>query len=74
MRWNLLKKKYPSGLVPINFKLAGKIILPLGAVFTILGISALFLNLATLPITVLVIGVGFIIAGIYLLVVLPTDY
>ena len=73
MRWYLLKKNYSSGLVPINFRLAGKIILPLGAVFTILGISALFLNLATLPITVLEIGVGFIIVGIYLLVVLPKD-
>ena len=68
-----MKKNYSSGLVPINFRLAGKIILPLGAVFTILGISALFLNLATLPITVLEIGVGFIIVGIYLLVVLPKD-
>ena len=69
-----MKKKYPSGLVPINFKLTGKIILPLGTVLTILGLSNLFLNLATLPVAVLVIGVGFIIAGIYLLVVLPTDY
>ena len=73
MRWYLLKKKYSSGLVPINFKLAGKIILPLGAVLTILSMSALFLNLATLPITVLVIGVGFIVVGIYLRVVLPKD-
>lgn len=73
MRWYLLKKNYSSGLVPIDFKLAGKIILPLGTVLTILGLSDLFLDLSTLPITVLVIGVGFIIAGIYLLVVLPKE-
>ena len=68
-----MKKNYSSGLVPINFKLAGKIILPVGAVFTVSGMLDLFLNWVTLPAAVLVIGVGFIIIGVYLLVVLPKD-
>lgn len=68
-----MKKNYSSGLVPINFKLAGKIILPVGAVLTVSGMLDLFLNWVTLPAAVLVIGVGFIIIGVYLLVVLPKD-
>jgi len=63
--------KYPPGLVPVNFNLAGKILL----IISLLGIAAkviaYFSNWYVMPNFVLYISLGLWVVSLYLIFIVP---
>jgi len=62
-------KKYPQGLVPTNFQFTGKILLGIGTITLILKIF----NIFQLADSILIIAIIFIIAGLWLMFIIPKD-
>lgn len=67
------KKKYPTGYLPVNFNAVGKILIIIGVVASFLGFGDKLLNLFNLPNNLLIVGLVFVFAGLYLLFVVPKE-
>ena len=68
-----MPKKHMQGFTPIPFKLAGKILLPVGLVMVAAGAFDYFLNWDLIPSVVGFIGLGLLILGLYLVYVVPKE-
>jgi len=66
-------KKHSSGFVPVQFKLAGKILLPAGIVLVIIEAVDYLVGKDLIPTVVLFVGIGFIVIGLYLLIFVPRE-
>jgi len=65
--------KYAPGLVPVNFRLAGKILLGLGIAGTLLkGIDCL-IGWTSIPNVIFYVSLALITIGIYLIFVVPKE-
>jgi hypothetical protein len=67
------KKKYPTGFVPVNFNAVGKVLLVVGTIVFFLGLGNELFNLFNLPNNLLVVGLVFGLAGLYLVFVVPKE-
>ena len=61
-----MPKKHISGFVPIPFKLAGKILLPVSVLIIVLAGIDYFIDLNLMPIKVFLFGVGLLLLSLYL--------
>jgi hypothetical protein len=64
-------KKPPPGFSPIDFKLAGKIMLPLGVVMVLLWLLGFFMAWDFTPIILLYIGLLDLLVSCYLIFLVP---
>jgi len=59
-------KKYTSGFVPIDFRLGGKILFPIGlALILVKGLDYL-IGWSVIPMAVLFVGIGLLLLSLYL--------
>lgn len=66
-------KKHMSGFVPVNYNLAGKILLPLGILLLLTKIISYFTKWFYVTNILIFIGIGFIILSLYLIFVVPKE-
>jgi hypothetical protein len=67
------KKKHPSGFVPVNFQLAGKILLALGIILIILKGVDYLTCWVMLPNDLFLIGLALIVVSAYLIFIVPKE-
>lgn len=67
------KENYPTGFMPVNFNAAGKVFVALGFALFSLGFADRLLSLFNLSTNLLVVGVVFELAGLYLVFVIPKE-
>lgn len=60
-------KKHSSGFVPMNYKLAGKILLPVGAVMLLAWLLDYILGWEVIPFPMLYIGALDVLVSLYLI-------
>ncbi len=68
-----MSKKPTSGFVPIPFKLAGKVLLPVSLIIIILGASHYLIGLKEIPALILFVGFGLLVISLYLLFLVPKE-
>jgi hypothetical protein len=73
MEENKPPKKYPSGFTPINYKKAGKILLPFGIVMVLIWVIGFSLGWEAVPVMLLVIGILDILVSCYLIFLTPKE-
>ena len=64
-------KKYTSGFVPVDFKLGGKILFPIGLVLILVKGLDYLIGWSVIPTIVLFVGLGLLLLSLYLLFVVP---
>lgn len=64
-------KKYMPGFVPVNYNIAGKLMIPLGSICVLAKLIAYITNLFEFPTQLLYAGIALIIIGWYLIFVVP---
>jgi len=65
--------KYPPGLVPVNFNLAGKILLVISLLGIAAKIVAYFSNWFAMPNFVFYISLGLLVVSLYLIFAVPKE-
>jgi hypothetical protein len=73
MEQNKPPKSHPPGLSPINYKKAGKILLPFGVVMVLLWVIGFSLGWEAVPVMLLVIGILDILVSCYLIFLTPKE-
>jgi len=66
-------KKHPSGFVPINFKLGGKILFSIALALMLLKGLDYLMGWPVIPAVILFIGIAFLILSCYLIFVVPKE-
>jgi hypothetical protein len=66
-------KKHSSGFVPMNYKLAGKILLPIGVVMILVWLIDYFLQWGVIPLPMLYIGALDVLVSCYLIFLTPKE-
>ena len=73
MEQNKPPKQHPPGLAPINYKKAGKILLPFGVVMVLLWVIGFSLGWEAVPVMLLAIGILDILVSCYLIFLTPRE-
>jgi hypothetical protein len=73
MEQNKPPKQHPPGLAPINYKRAGKILLPFGVVMVLLWVIGFSLGWEAVPVMLLAIGILDILVSCYLIFLTPRE-
>ena len=68
-----MRKRHPSGFVPVPFKSGGKVLLPISSFMSILGGMDYWTGWNVIPPAILFVGLGLLIVSIYLLFVVPKE-
>jgi len=68
-----MPKKHMSGFVPIPFKTAGKILLPISLIMIVIGGFDYFVGLDLIPLSVFFFGLGLLIVCLYLIFVVTKE-
>ena len=66
-------KSYPSGLVPIPFKSAGKALFPISLLMIILRGLDYVMHWAVIPTAVLFVGLGLSVVSLYIIFFVPKE-
>jgi len=66
-------KKNTSGFVPIDFKLVGKIMFPLGLVLILVKGLDYLMGWSVIPVVVLFAGIVLLLLSLYLFFVVPKE-
>ena len=73
MEQNKPPKQHPPGLAPINYKKAGKILLPFGVVMVLLWVIGFSMGWEAVPVMLLAIGILDILVSCYLIFLTPRE-
>jgi len=65
--------KYPPGLVPINFNLAGKILLIISSLGIAAKVIAYFSSWFVMPDFIFYISLGLLVVSLYLIFIVPRE-
>ncbi len=68
-----MSKKHMSGFVPVPYKSVGKILLPVSLIMIVVGGFDYLAGWNLIPLSVFLFGFGLLIAGLYLVFVVPKE-
>jgi len=68
-----MSKKHPSGFVPIQFRVLGKVLLPISFIMVVASGLDFIFGWEIIPFAVMYIGLIFLLLSLYLLFVVPKE-